>query len=204
MTPLVQAENTSFSTKIIAGDAAVLARRYASALYALADEQKQLDAVSADLRALRGLYHESAEFQSASLNPRLKRGDLVKAMKQVADVAKFNALTGNFLGLLAQNRRLDLLTGMIDGFLAELAERRGEYSADVRVATALTPAQTESLAAQLRDLAGGKVHLAVREDKSLLGGLVVKMGSRLIDASVKGKLERLERQLKTNTSKGAA
>ena len=204
MTPLVQAENASFSTKIIAGDAAVLARRYASALYDLADEQKQLDAVAGDLRNLRTLGHECAEFSAAAQNPRLKRSDLEKAMKQVSITAGLNALTANFLGLLAKNRRLDLLPAMVDGFLAELAQRRGEFSADVRAAQALTPAQQEALAAQLRNLAGGKVHMSVREDKSLLGGLVVKMGSRLIDASVKGKLERLERQLKSGTSKGVA
>ncbi len=192
---------------IIAGDAAVLARRYGGALYDLAEEQKQLDAVAADLRALRNLQDESAEFRIVANHPRLTRAQLVQAMQQVSAAAKFNNLTGKFLTLVAQNRRLPELGGMIDGFLARLAAERGEHTADVRTAKPLSAAQQEQLAAKLRELAGGKVHLSVREDASLLGGITVKLGSRLIDASVKSKLARLERQLKSqqfNTQKGAA
>ncbi|MFY9287167.1 MAG: F0F1 ATP synthase subunit delta [Alphaproteobacteria bacterium] len=194
------------TTQIIAGDAAILARRYAGALYELADEQKQLDAVASDLRALRNLQQESTEFRAIAAHPRLTRAQLVKAMRQVAETAKLNKLTANFLMAVAQKRRLPELPAMIDNFLSELATRRGEYSAEVRSATPLSAAQQELLAGNLRELAGGKVHITVREDASLLGGLVVKLGSRLIDASVKAKLARLERQLKSqsHTQKGAA
>jgi F-type H+-transporting ATPase subunit delta len=185
---------------IIAGDTAVLARRYAQALYELADEQKQLDAVAADLRMLRNLHRDSAEFRYVATQPRLTRAQLVKSMQQVATTANLNKLTGNFLSLVAQNRRLSHIGAIIETFLAELASRRGEYTADVSTAQALSPAQEEQLAVKLRELAGGKVHLSVREDKSLIGGIMVKMGSRLIDASVKTKLQRLERQLKSQSS----
>ncbi len=185
--------------RIIAGDTAILARRYAGALYELAADQKQLDTVTADLRMLRILARESAEFRSIAFNPRLSRTQLMKAMQEIAKSAKFGALTANFLMLAAQNRRLDAMEAMADAFLAELAQKRGEFSAEIRTAYALTPAQQEQLAVQLRALAGGKVHMTVTEDKSLLGGLTVKLGSKLIDASVKSKLARLERRLKSQS-----
>jgi F-type H+-transporting ATPase subunit delta len=198
---------TQTENPIIAGEAAILARRYAGALYELADEQKQLDAVADDLRALKVLECESADFRAFTGNPRLSRKQLVQAAQQVSGAAKFNKLTSNFLALVAQNRRLAQLNGMCNAFLNELAARRGEFSAEVRAARPLTPTQQEQLAEQLHALAGGKVHMSVSEDRSLLGGLIVKLGSKLIDASVKSKLARLERQLKNqslNIVKGAA
>jgi F-type H+-transporting ATPase subunit delta len=192
---------------IVSGTAAVLARRYAGALYALADERKDVDSVAADMRILKTLERESSEFSVLAHNPRLPRAALVKAVRQVAAAAKFSFLTSNFLGLLAQGRRLSLLPAICEQFLAELASRRGEFTAEVRTARPLSHTQEEQLATSLRTLAGGRVHLSVKEDKSLLGGIVVRMGSRLIDTSVRGKLERLSRVLKSqsmNLQKGAA
>jgi len=185
----------------------VLARRYAGALYDLAQDQKQLDNVAGDLRTLRNLGRESSEYHTLVSNPQIARSDLVKGVQLIAAAAKFTTLTANFLALVAQNRRLPQLMGMCDAFLAELAKRRGEFSADVRAAQPLTSAQEEQLAAQLQALAGGKVHMTITEDTSLLGGVVVKIGSRLIDASIKSKLAKLERQLKSqplNVLEGAA
>ena len=187
------------SQPIIAGDTAILARRYADALYELASEHKQLDAVAADLRLLKILARESAEFHAIAFSPRLSRAQLAKAMQEVAKLAKFGALTANFLMLAAQNRRLAAIEAMADAFLATLAAKRGEFSAEIRTTGPLTPVQEEQLAMQLRALAGGKVHMTVTEDKSLLGGITVKLGSKLIDASVKGKLARLERRLKSQS-----
>ena len=201
-----QSSETTTKT-VTAGDSAVLARRYADALYELAEEQKALDAVAADLRGMKQLLAESKEFQTIAAHPRLTRAQLVKAVQQIAASAKFGGLTANFLALVARNRRLNELNAIIESFLAEFAARRGEFTADVRSAKPLTPAQMEQIAASLREMAGGKVHIAMKEDASLLGGLVVKMGSRVIDASVKSRLARLERQLKSqqlNTQKGAA
>ena len=191
----------------VAGDMAVVARRYAGTLFELAEEQNALDSVAGDMRGLKDLTHESSEFRTLAGNPNFTRAELVKAVQEIAKAAKFNTLTGNFLALAAQNRRLSQLGAMCDAFLAELAAKRGECAADVRTARALTPSQEQQLAAQLQTLAGGKVHMRVREDKSLIGGLMVKIGSKLIDASIKSKLARLERQLKSqplNVVKGAA
>jgi len=192
---------------VASGDGFILAQRYAGALYGLADEQKQLDAVAADLRLLQGLQNSSPEFRYIARQPRLSRAQLLKAMQALAASARLNGLTANFLFVLAQNRRLGQLSAIVDAFLDELATRRGEFTADVRSARPLSSAQQEQLTAHLCQMAGGKVHLILREDATLLGGLVVKLGSRLIDASVKSKLARLERELKSQsitTQKGAA
>lgn len=181
----------------MAGEAAILARRYANALYELAEEKKQLDAVAADLRVFKTLVKDNAEYHQIIRNPRLTRAQLVKSMELVATTAKLGTLAGSFLSLVAHKRRLAHLEDMIDAFLYELADRRGEHTVEVYTAQPLTPAQKEKLSGDMEKLTGGKVNLFVKEDAGLLGGLMVKIGSRLMDASVRGKLARLERQLKS-------
>lgn len=191
----------------ITGDAAVLARRYSGALYDLSVDSKQLDAVAADMRFLQVLQHESAEMRLIASHPRLTEKQRIAAVQALSSSAKLNALTTNFLGLLAQKHRLSLMGDMARAFLSRFAAERGEFTAEVVSAKPLSAAQQEKLATTLHELAGGKVHLSLREDTSLLGGLVVKLGSKLIDASVKSTLARLERQLKaeqTISQKGAA
>ena len=112
---------------LIAGDMAVLARRYAGALFELAEEHNQLDAVAADLRAVKDLAHSSHEFHILAGNPNIGRNELIKAMQDVAQTARFGKLTANFLALVAQNRRLNVLAAMCDAFLTTLAEKRGEF-----------------------------------------------------------------------------
>ena len=182
--------------QIIAGDSAVLARRYANALYALAEEKKQLDTVAADLRAFRESVQDNHDFQKMVHNPRLSRLQLAAIMQQLAEQSKMGEVATLFLALLARKRRLDHLHDITGMFLNELATKRGEYTVEVQTAQALTDEQQEQLIVQLNKITGGKVRLIVKEDASLLGGLIVKWGSRLIDASIKGKLEQIERQLK--------
>ena len=186
--------------RVVAGDAATLARRYAGALMELADQQKEIEAVEADLQILGQLADSSPEFRAVAAHPRLTRPQLVRAMQVVAAAAGFNKLTGNFLALVAQNRRLNVLGAVVDSFLADLAARRGEVTADVRAARALTPSQQDQLKARLQELVGGTIRLSIKEDAGLLGGLTVKLGSRLIDSSLKSKLQRLERQLKAGAA----
>lgn len=182
--------------RIIAGDVAVLARRYAGALYELAEERKQLDTVATDLRTLKGLYEASPEFRAVASHPRLTRAQLADAAQKIAVAAKLNGLTANFLVLVAKNRRLGQLDAIIDAFLSQLAVRRGECTANVRAAAPLSVPQQEQLAVKLREIAGGKIHMVMEHDAGLLGGVVVRIGSRLIDASVRTQLARMERQLK--------
>lgn len=192
---------------IASGDAVQLARRYAKALYDLAEERNVLDAVANDIRALDGLWQSDAALRDIVADPRLKRPQLMATMKAIAAKSGFNPLTANTLQLLAQNRRLAILPYILNRFMAELAARRGEHQAEVSSAQPLSADQMKALTEKLTAMAGGKVNLVAREDRSLLGGFIVRIGSRMIDASVKSKLTRLERQLKTTTvssHKGAA
>jgi F-type H+-transporting ATPase subunit delta len=173
-----------------------LAARYAAALYALADERKALDSVAGDLKSLRGLIDDSPDFRRVIRSPVLERGEQGKAVIAIAERAKLNKLTANFLGLLARNRRLFALPTMISGYLAILAARRGEVTAEIVAAQELSPAQRKAIDARLRKAVGGKVAIDIRVDPSLLGGLVVKVGSRMVDASLKNKLARLELAMK--------
>lgn len=174
----------------------LLADRYAAALFDLADERKLLDQVADDLRALRGLIDESADLRRLIKSPVLTRAEQANAMAAVAERARLQPVTQNFLGLLGRNRRLFALSDMITGFLSRLAERRGEVTAQVTVAQELTPAQHDALTEQLHNAVGRKVAVDIRVDPSLLGGLVAKVGSRMVDASLRSKLHRLQLAMK--------
>lgn len=173
-----------------------LADRYAAALFDLAEERKALDAVAGDLQMLRGLVRESADLRRLIRSPVLTRAEQGKAIAAVAEKAGVSPITRNFLGLLAQNRRLFALPDMIEGFLNRLAERRGEVTARVVAAQALTPEQREAVNEQLRKAVGRKVAVDIQVDPSLLGGLIVKVGSRMVDASLRSKLHRLQLAMK--------
>jgi len=173
-----------------------LAERYAKALFELADDRKALDDVANDLRALRGLVGESADFRRLIRSPVLSRIEQAKAVAALAERAGFSVLTRNFLGVAARNRRLFVLPSVIAAYLQVLAARRGEVTAQVTAARPLTSAQTEAVNEQLRKAVGGKVAVDLRIDPSLIGGLIVKVGSRMVDASLKSKLARLQLAMK--------
>lgn len=173
-----------------------LAERYAAALFDLAEERKVLDAVAADLQTLRAMLRDSADFRRLIRSPVLSREAQGKAIAALAETAQVSALTGNFLGLLAQRRRLLALPEMIDAYLRRLAAKRGEVTAQVLTAQDLTPAQREAVNEQLRKAVGRKVAIDVEVDPGLLGGLVVKVGSRMVDASLRSKLHRLQLAMK--------
>ncbi|MDD3287650.1 MAG: ATP synthase F1 subunit delta [Alphaproteobacteria bacterium] len=186
----------STHTRSLTGDSAILARRYAGALYELAKADGQIDATVAELQGLKSVCRDSDELRHIISNPTLSRGKLMDTVKLISKSAELSVLTGNFLLLLAKNRRLNLLSGTIDAFMAKLAVARGEFTAEIGTANPLNKNQESALIAQLQKLTGGKVQLEIKQIPALLGGLTIKMGSRLIDASLRGKLARLERQLK--------
>jgi F-type H+-transporting ATPase subunit delta len=175
---------------------ASLAGRYASALFELADGQNQLDAVAADLATLRGMLGESADLRLLVASPVIGREAQGKAMAALLEATGASSLVRRFLGIVCQNGRLRDLPGMITAYLAELARRRGETAAEVVSAMPLTEAQTEALSETLRRLVGNKVAVNARVDADLLGGLVVKVGSRMFDSSVRTKLQRLRLAMK--------
>jgi F-type H+-transporting ATPase subunit delta len=138
----------------------------------------------------------SADLRRLIRSPVIDRASQGKAIAALGQQAQLSKLTQNFLGLLAQNRRLFALPEMIDAFLANLAERRGEVTAQVISAAPLTEAQSVALTEALRKSAGAKLAIDLRIDPSLLGGIVVRLGSRMIDASLKSKLNRLQLAMK--------
>jgi F-type H+-transporting ATPase subunit delta len=173
-----------------------LAGRYAQALFDLATERSALDAVAADLNALSKMLHDSAEFARLVKSPVIKRGAAGKAMAALAKSAGFNALTSNFLGLLAKNRRLFELTAMIKAFHELLADSRGEVAAEVVSAQPLSEKHLAAVADALKASTGAKIALSSRVDPALLGGMVVRVGSRMVDSSLRTKLSKLELAMK--------
>ncbi|HSV29377.1 MAG TPA: F0F1 ATP synthase subunit delta [Candidatus Omnitrophota bacterium] len=174
----------------------VIATRYATALFELAESQGALDQVAGDLKALKAMIRESADLGRLLQSPVLSRADQGKAIAAVAKEAKFTTLTANFLGLVAKNRRLFVLEGIIDAYLGRLAARRGEIAALVASAVPLSKAQLDSLTDTLKKAFGGDVAVNTSVDPSLLGGLVVKVGSRMVDSSLKTKLQHLKLAMK--------
>jgi len=173
-----------------------LAGRYATALFELAVEAKAVDAVAADLEALKALLAESADLQRLVRSPVLSRAEQTKAVLAVLDRAGAHDLTRRFVGLLAERRRLFILAPAIDAFAKLLAAHRGEVRAEVASAVELSGEQVGRIEALLRKLVGGRVVLDAEVDESLIGGLVVRVGSRMVDASLKTKLQRLHLAMK--------
>lgn len=173
-----------------------LAARYAAALFELADTQKAIDRVAADLAELKAMIAGSAELRALIRSPLLSREQQSRAMAALLKQAASSDLVQKFAGLVAQNRRLFALPQMIDEFLAELARRRGEMRAEVTAAKALSERQQAALAEAIRRSVGGKVSVDVKIDPALIGGLVVKVGSRMIDSSLRTKLQRLTLAMK--------
>lgn len=178
-----------------AGDTGVAAR-YALALFELADEQRKLDQVANDLKSIDSMLKESDDLRRLIGNPVVSRTESGRAMASLVERAEADELTRKFIGLVAANRRLFALPGMIKAFLAELAERRGEVTAEVVSATKLSDSQSEALEASLRNALGGNVALSVDVDPSLIGGLVVKVGSRMVDSSLKTQLQKMRIAMK--------
>lgn len=173
-----------------------LAGRYASALLDLADEKKALDQVSGDLQTLRAMIAESEDLRRLLNSPIVTREEQRDAMAALMDRAGIAELTRRFVLVVAQNHRLFALPAMIDGYLSELARRRGEITAEVSSARSLSDAQQAALLEALRGAVGGKVQLDLKVDPALIGGLVVKVGSRMIDSSLRSKLQRLQLAMK--------
>ncbi len=173
-----------------------LAGRYATALYELADEAKALDSVAADLKTLKSLIDESADLRRLISSPLIPRAQQAKAALALVEKAGLSDITRRFVGTVARNRRLASLAQIIDGYTALLAAHRGEATAEVTSATKLSPAQAEAVGNALRAAVGKKVSVQLNVDPQLLGGLKVKVGSRLIDASLASKLQRLQLAMK--------
>jgi len=173
-----------------------VAGRYASALFDLANEQNELDKVDSDLGKFQGLLDQSEDLSRLVKSPAFAAEEQERALGAVMDWAAIGATTGNFLKVVTRNRRLFAAEDMITTFRALLARHRGEVAAEVQSAVALTDAQLAALREKLKSSYGKDVRLDAKVDPSLLGGLVIKIGSRMFDSSLKTKLTDLKVVLK--------
>ena len=174
-----------------AGIQASLAGRYASALFDLAVEAGTVTAVENDLDKLREGLSQSNELRGLIASPKVARSDAEKALWSVSAIMGLSELTQNFLGVLAQNRRLSKLPDVIKAFHAIAAAQRGEVTAHVTSAHALNDEQMETLRRKLTAREGRTVKLTSDVDPDLLGGLVVTIGSKRIDGSIRTRLNSL-------------
>lgn len=173
-----------------------LAGRYAAALYDIAETAGTLDAVAEDLRGISRMIAESADLKRLITSPVVDRADQAKAMRALLERAGVNELTLRFVGVVSENRRLFALPPIIEAYLRRLADRRGEVVAHVTSAKELSSAQVEKVTASLRSSLGAKVVVELKVDPALIGGLVVRVGSKLIDDSLRTKLARLQLAMK--------
>jgi F-type H+-transporting ATPase subunit delta len=180
------------STSPISG----VAERYAGSLYELAADAKSVSKVESDLGRFEALLDGSEDLKRLINSPVFSAEEQAKAVAAIADKAKITGLVGNFLRVVANNRRLFAVPGMIKAFRRIAAEQRGEVAAEVTSAHTLTAAQETELKAALKSVAGKDVSIAVTVDPTLLGGIIVKLGSRQIDTSLKTKLNSLKLALK--------
>ena len=173
-----------------------LSGRYATALFELADEEKALDDVANDLASVGVMIEESDDLQRLIRSPIISRDNQLGAMDAVLEAAGVGQLTRNFIGAVTRNRRLFALPDMIKDYQALLAAARGEATAEVTSAQQLSDAQISAVEDSIKQAMGTKVAIDAKVDESLLGGLVVKVGSRMVDTSLKTKLSQLRLAMK--------
>jgi F-type H+-transporting ATPase subunit delta len=178
------------------GIQASLAGRYATALFELAREAKAIDAVEGSLAKLRQALDESDDFKRLTTSPLVSRGDATRAVEATATSLKLDATTAKFLGVLAENRRLGQLGPAIRAFRQLAAAHRGETNAEITSAYPLSDKQVDALKQQLRARLGRDVAVDLAVDPALLGGLVVRIGSQMIDSSIRTRLNSLAHAMK--------
>jgi F-type H+-transporting ATPase subunit delta len=178
------------------GIQASLAGRYASALFGLARDERQIDAVGRSLDSLVQALADSRDFSMLVESPLVSRGEARKALEAIAAKLALDPITTNFLGVLARNGRKGQLGAVARLFKRLASEHRGETTAEVTTARPLDDDQVAQLKQQLRARAGREVAIEAQVDPAILGGIVVKLGSQMIDASIRTKLNRLAQAMK--------
>jgi F-type H+-transporting ATPase subunit delta len=175
---------------------ASLSGRYASALFDLARESKAIDAVEASMTTIELAMAQSDDLRRLVASPLVARGAAANAIKAVAGSLKLDTLTSKLLGVLASNRRLNQTTAVIAAFRSLAAYHRGETSATVTTAHPLDDKQITALKAKLKSRVGRDVAVTMKTDPAILGGLIVKIGSQMIDGSIRTKLNTLAHAMK--------
>jgi len=170
--------------------------RYATALFELALESKSLDRISKDLESIQEMLGSSTDLDNLVKSPVFTTDEQMRALNAILKKAKISRLTMNFISLITSNRRLFAIQDMIKAYRILLAQHRGEITAEVTSAGKLTPKQINAVKSELKSVVGRDVKLDARIDSSLLGGLIVKVGSRMVDNSLKTKLDSLKIAMK--------
>jgi F-type H+-transporting ATPase subunit delta len=173
-----------------------MAGRYASALFDLANESSQVDQVQADLARFKALLDGSDDLKRLVKSPVFSADDQLKAIAAVLDKAGIGGIAANLVKVVASNRRLFAVESIIRGFNALVAKARGEVTAEVTVAEDLSAANSKTLSAALKDVLGKEPKIEVKVDPTILGGLIVKVGSRMIDTSLRTKLNSIRTAMK--------
>lgn len=189
MRELTRVENSGGITASLQG-------RYASALFDLASEQGFVTAVESDLERLGEALRASADLATLIRNPQISRTDAARALDAVAGLLGLSELTRNFIGVLAANRRLFALPDVIRAFAAIAAAQRGEVTAEVTSAHALSDDQLAQIASRLKVREGKEVKVKSSVDPEILGGLVVRIGSKQIDSSIRTRLNSLAQAMR--------
>jgi F-type H+-transporting ATPase subunit delta len=170
--------------------------RYATALFELARDEKSIDAVKADLDRFAAMLADSADLARLVRSPVFGADEQSKALVAVLDKAGITGISANFLKLLTANRRLFAVSDVIRAFRALVAKFKGEATADVTVAEPLSEKNLDALKTALKSVSGKDVALNVKVDPSIIGGLVVKLGSRMVDSSLRTKLNSIKHAMK--------
>lgn len=181
---------------ISSGIQASLAGRYALALFELARDEKQLEAVSGSLATLKQALGESDDLRALISSPLIGRDEQARAAAAVGQSLGLDQLTANFVGVLAKNRRLSQLPAVIRAFNLLAARHRGEITAEVTSARPLDDEQVAAIKQNLRTRMGRDIAVDLSVDPAILGGLVVKIGSQMIDSSIRTKLNNLAHAMK--------
>jgi F-type H+-transporting ATPase subunit delta len=170
--------------------------RYATALFELARDEKSIDAVKADLERFDAMLADSADLKRLVRSPVFSSDAQSRALSAVLDKAGISGISANFLKVLTANRRLFAVGDVIRGFRALVAKFKGEATADITVAEKLSDKNLDALKAALKSVTGKDVSLDVKVDPSIIGGLVVKLGSRMVDSSLRTKLNSIKHAMK--------
>jgi F-type H+-transporting ATPase subunit delta len=173
-----------------------IAQRYATAIFEIAQENKNLDGLETSINDLSAALDESSDLRTLISSPLISRSNQESAIRALAKKMKLAPVMQKSLSLMAQKRRLFVLPQLIQSLRERLAEQRGEVTAEVISAKALTKAQTDKLAATLKERVGKTVTINATVDESLIGGLVVKVGSKMIDSSIRSRLNSLQNAMK--------
>ncbi len=173
-----------------------IAQRYATAVFELAKEGKDLTSLEADIDALDTALATSADFRNLIASPLLSREEQGNGIAAIAKKMGLSSTVANTLSLMAAKRRLFVLPQLVKTLREAIAEDKGEVTAEVSAATELTDAQKDKLAETLKESVGKDVKINMAVDESLIGGLIVKVGSKMIDTSIKSKLASLQNSMK--------